>query len=216
MTPYLVHIGYVLMLAALLSRDILWLRSILVCAQSLLATYAWHMGVHSIAWWNVLFVSINIVWVIVIVRQRRAVTLAPELARLHRKYFAALSAPEFLRVWRKGRHETLQAGSFLTHHGASPESLYFLLSGHVAVRHRHDGVTRLPAGYFVGEMSLLTGEPSTADAVADGVVKAIAWSAEEMAAIKRGDPILWAKMQSVLGHDLVEKLRTRQATGHRP
>jgi hypothetical protein len=206
-TPYLVHIGYGLMLCALVSRDILWLRTILICAQSFLAVYAWRVNVQSIAWWNVAFVAINTVWVIVIVRQRRAVTLSPELSRLHRKYFAALSATEFARLWKRGHRETIPAGTTLTSRGNFPASLYFLLSGEVNIRRSQGETTSLPGGYFIGEMSLLTGEPSTADAVVETAVKVIRWSTDDLAGIKSSDSGLWTKIQSVLGHDLVEKLK---------
>lgn len=206
MTPYLVHVGYALMLCALVARDILWLRSILICAQSVLSAYAWGMGLTGMGLWNAGFVAINTVWVIIILRQRRAVTLPPELKRLHQRYFAALSPPEFLRFWHQGRHQTIASGASLTELGTIPESLYFLLSGHVAVRLR-PGVSSLPAGHFVGEISLLTGEPSSADVSADGIVKAIAWPTEDLKAIKDGNALLWTKIQSVLGHDLAEKLK---------
>lgn len=206
MTPYLVHIGYGLMLCALVSRDILWLRAILMGAQSFLAAYAWRVNVHSIAWWNIGFVVINTVWVIVILRQRRDVTLPPDLKRLHQRYFAALSPPEFLRLWRRGRHQTIEAGASLTDLGSVPESLYFLLSGRAAV-HLRPGESSLPAGHFVGEISLLTGDPSSADVRADGAIKAVTWSAAELRAIKDSDALLWTKIQSVLGHDLAEKLK---------
>jgi CRP-like cAMP-binding protein len=175
-------------------------------AQSFLAVYAWRVNVHSIAWWNVGFVAINTVWVIVILRQRRAVTLTPELNRLQQRYFAALSPPEFLRFWRQGHHQTIDAGMSLAQLGTVPESLYFLLSGRVTVR-LHPGESSLPAGHFVGEISLLTGDPSSADVSADGTVKAVVWPAADLRAIKGSDALLWTKIQSVLGHDLAEKLK---------
>jgi uncharacterized membrane protein len=93
MSAYLVHIGYALMLVALLARDILWLRGLLVCAQSTLAAYAWSIGAAGMTGWNVLFVVINTAWVIRILRERRAVELPPELRALHDRHFAALTPP---------------------------------------------------------------------------------------------------------------------------
>jgi hypothetical protein len=213
-TPYLVHIGYVLQLAALLSRDILWLRSLLIVAQTTLATYAWLMGVRPIAAWNAVLVSINIIWVIVILRARRDVKLPPELARLHEQHFAALSAPEFLRLWRKGREETLATGAVLTRRDQYPERLFFLLSGRVTINRRDAPPAALHHGHFVGEMSLLTGEPATADVAADEPARAMVWPARELRAIRVSDPRLWTKIQSVIGHDLVEKIKGSTPTAH--
>ena len=57
------------MLCALVARDILWLRGTLVLAQTILGLYAWGAGIQAIAAWNVLFVLINLTWVVKILRE---------------------------------------------------------------------------------------------------------------------------------------------------
>ncbi len=193
------------MLCALVARDILWLRAILICAQSLLALYAWHIGVTGMVAWNSAFVVINVAWVVLILRERRAVTLPAELSRLHQAYFTALTPQEFMRLWRDGQRETLDGGR-LTKQGVFPESLYFLLSGTVRVSHASDHVRDLEAGCFIGEMSVITGEPATADAVAVGTASVVRWPAGRLHAVRQRDPVFWAKIQSVIGQDLVRKL----------
>ena len=205
----LVHVGYTLMLIALLARDILWLRGILVVSQSTLAYYAIYRGVLPIAFWNVVFVCINTFWVIRILRERAAVVLPGELQPLHEKYFAALAPPEFLRLWSWGERRVL-AGTLLAREGQRPDALYFLLRGEVAILHGGNEVTHCAAGNFIGEMSLLTGEAATADVRALGEVEVMRWPAEKLAQVRARSPGLWTKIQSVLGHDLVEKIK-RQA-----
>src|SRR6185295_12951875 len=56
LAQYLVHLGYTLQLFALLARDVLWLRGLLVAAQSVLAAYAWWHGLWPYVFWNALFV----------------------------------------------------------------------------------------------------------------------------------------------------------------
>ena len=205
-TQYLVHIGYALMLFALVARDILWLRGMLVAAQSILSTYAAMIGVYSIASWNALFVVINIIWVARILHERRAVELPAELKPVYEKYFAALTAPEFLRLWSWGERKTVRDRQ-LTTHNEHPQALYFLLSGEVAIHQGDRELTRLPPGNFVGEMSLLTGKVATADVCAVGEVEYIEWPMQQLARVRKQNPILWTKIQSVLGHDLVEKIK---------
>lgn len=203
---YLIHLGYIITLAAMLARDILLLRSLLIVAQIIVATYAFSAGVRPIAMWNSLFCVINIVWVILILRDRRAVTLPADLAPIYERHFAAMTPREFLRWWSSGRRETIR-DQRLAEAGMRPENLYFLLKGNARVSRRNVAVADLPAGFFVAEMSLITGQPANADVDAVGEVEVVRWSSKDVRAIRERSPGLWTKIQSVLGYDLVEKIR---------
>lgn len=199
------------MLCALLARDILWLRGLLVAAQSLLALYAATVGVMSIAWWNVAFVVINTVWVMRILRERRGVVLPDDLVELHQAQFAAVTPAEFLRLWHDGRRDRFRAGSHLARDGQFPEALYFLLDGRVDVSRGETRIAELSAGFFVGEMSLLTGAPANADVTTVGDVTAMRWDAQYLRDMRERDPVLWTKIQSVIGHDIVRKIQRAES-----
>jgi CRP-like cAMP-binding protein len=154
-----------------------------------------------------LFASINAYMVVQILRARRAVMLPDDLQSLHARHFAALSPQEFLRLWKQGRRETLRAGDRLARAGQWPDSLYFILDGQVRVSRNHANVFELPAGYFVAEMSLLTGETANADVEAIGDVEVVRWPTTDLREVRQRNPSLWTKIQSVIGHDLVEKIQ---------
>jgi len=203
---YLVNAAYVLMLCAFVTRDMLYLRLLLACAQALLVTFAWQAGVPTIAVWNAVFVSINASMAVRVLRERQAVALPAALRTLHERHFAALSPREFLRWWGQGRRERLQDVA-LTRSGHQPDWLYFLLDGRVRVSRDNEPVVELPGGFFVGEMSLLTGRPANADVHTLGPVEVMRWPRHELHALRDRSPMLWTKVQSVIGHDLVEKIR---------
>ena len=194
------------MLCALLARDILWLRAILVCAQGNLALYGYFGGLHGVAMWNALFVAINLLWVLRILRERRMVRLAPDLAEIHERDFAALSAAEFLRLWGWSEEREFDQAR-LVEQGGMPSALYYLLGGQVRVVQGPHEVTRLGPGDFIAEMSLLTGRPAIADVVAAGKVRVRLWPAERLLQLRSGNPALWTRVQSLLGHDLVDKIQ---------
>jgi len=203
---YIVHVGYVLTLCALLARDVLWLRVLLAAAQTLVASYAWSIGVLTIAGWNAVFFVINVTWVVLIVRERRAVELPADLVPLHARHFAALSPGEFLRWWRLGHRQHIRDAR-LASIGEQPQSLFFLLGGKARVARGPAHVTDLAPGCFIAEMSLLTGEPANADVHAVGEVQVMSWPVADLRAVRERNPALWSKIQSAIGHDLVEKIR---------
>jgi CRP-like cAMP-binding protein len=213
MFTVLVNFAYVLMLCAFLARDILWLRSLMVTAQILVVVYTWHAGVPVVSLWNAVFVSINIYMVVQILRERRAVVLPPELAALHARHFAAMTPPEFLRFWRMGSRDVVRDAA-LTRRGERPAALAFVLNG--VVRVTRDGVplASLGAGYFVAEMSLITGEAANADADVAGTAELMRWPTAALREFGAAHPAMWTKIQSVIGHDLVEKIhRVEHAPG---
>ena len=207
--PYLVNLGYVLMLCAFLARDVMWLRTLLAVAQTLVVVYAFTAGVPIIALWNLLFAVINGVWVLVILQERRHVAVPPELTSTYTRYFAALTPQEFLRLWNQGRREAV-VGQSLARDGEQPDALYFLTAGTARVSRSGEPIAELLAGHFVAEMSLLTGEPANADVDAVGEVEAVRWAIQDLRSIRQRNPVLWTKIQSVIGQDIVRKILTGQ------
>lgn len=194
------------MLCALLARDVLWLRMTLAAAQAVLAVYALAIGVVPIAAWNVLFVAINTAWVVVIVRERRARVLPPELAAIHERHFVAMSAPEFLRFWRTGTRVRVHE-AVLTEDGRRPAALYFLLRGRALVRRQGRVVAEVGPGQFVGEMSLVTLQPANAEVRVEEDAEIVAWPVDLLRTLRDAQSPLWTRLQAAIGLDLVGKIR---------
>lgn len=205
-SEYWVHLGYVFMLIALLARDVLWLRSILVLAQGSIGAYAWGQDLVGMACWNAAFVVINAIWALLILRERQAAALPAALQAIHARHFSAMTPREFLRFWAMGSPGQVHDAR-LVPAGVHPHALLFLVSGQARVSRQGLELARLPQGSFIAEMSLLTGQPTSADVDAIGAVAVRSWSAEQLAGLRGARPALWIKLQSVLGLDLVEKLK---------
>ncbi|MGQ0619559.1 MAG: cyclic nucleotide-binding domain-containing protein [Panacagrimonas sp.] len=207
----LVHLGYALMLCALIARDVLWLRAILAAAQFTLSAYAWFTDRPGMAAWNALFVLINFLWVLRILHERRAVELPPELRQIHARHFAAFAPQEFLRFWKLGRSRDV-TDALLVQTGQRPAELLFLVDGSAQVRLGQRPIAALPSGSFVAEMSLITDSEASADVHAQGPVRLQTWPMAQVRNLRVQQPLLWPKLQSALGQDLVEKIR-RQSAG---
>ena len=80
--------------------------------------------------------------------------------------FSDLSNPELVGVAHAFEEELFPESARILHQGLSGSSLYLILDGEAAIE--IDGVerARLGRGEFFGEVSVLLGEPPTADVVA--------------------------------------------------
>jgi hypothetical protein len=212
MLPLIGNLAYGLMLCAFVTRDLLYLRAVLIAGQSLAILYAWGNGVPIIAAWNVLFVAVNAWMAYLLVQDRLAVRVPEDVRPTYERHFAPLTPQEFLRFWNSGEPETADAG-WLVRAGERPAWLYFLTEGRVRVSRETETITELGAGYFVGEMSLLTGRAANADVAPVGRVEARRWSTSALLDARERDPRLWTKIQSVIGLDLVEKVHLAEQRG---
>lgn len=209
----LINGGYLLMLLALIARDILWLRLILMCAQTLLGAYGVHIGNMPMAFWNFVFVGINVIRVVGLLSERRPIRLPRDMDLIYRQIFAAMSRREFLFLWELGDPREYQ-GQQLIREGAKQTELVLLLDGEVVVRKGGQEITRLGRGKFVAEMSFVTGEPASADVIADGPVRCLAWPQEKLHHLERLNPALLVKLQRILARDLSGKVKaSNRATG---
>lgn len=202
----LINGGYALMLAALAARDILWLRVILMGAQAMLGSYGLVIHNHAMAFWNFAFVGINGVRVLGLLAERRPIQLPRDQDSIYRQVFASMSRREFLLLWEMGETRTVD-GRQLIRAGERQTELVLLLDGEVVVRKDGQELARLGRGSFVAEMSFVTGDAASADVIADGAVRLLAWPQEKLNRLEQLNPALLVRLQKILARDLSGKVK---------
>ena len=83
----LLNLGYFLVFLALAIREILWLRITITAGQSTLFTYSMLNGNYNIAFWNSIFVLVNIFQIIILYRERQEVEIPNEIRDLYDSIF---------------------------------------------------------------------------------------------------------------------------------
>lgn len=207
MNQILLHLGYILMLIALVVRDILWLRSILISAQVSLFCYALIQGHHLVAFWNFVFVGINLFQVIRIVHERKPIEIDQEFVDLYKSTFHSMTPREFVYFWDMGQIK--EAGAdILIRQGDHQDELLLLMSGSVDVIKSGKIIAQLSQGNFMSEMSFITGEPASASVRSSGYVQYVAWSRAKLNDLRKLNPQLSIKLQGILGKDLINKIKS--------
>ena len=206
----LVHGAYVLFLASYLVRDILKLRLLSLVAGFLLIAFFLAMrptNLASVAW-NVVFSIINIAQIYILLLERRPVRLSPEEHELHQMVFRSLSPREFKKLCELSAFREARPEERIVEPGRALDSLMVILSGEVHVRAKDGHVASLREGQFVGEMSYLTGKAPVVEVVAARATRYASIGTEQLKKLLAGSADLRAAVQSILGMDLVHKLRT--------
>ena len=206
MQDILINIGYILMLGAFVVYDILWLRSILISAQLSLLSYGVFTDNYAVIFWNGLFVIINTIQVIYLIKQRQPIELPTDLLDLYENYFKEMRRREFLYFWNMGTVNKVN-DKLLIKQGEHQKEISLILSGLIEVKKNQNKIAELNRGSFIAEMSFLTGKPASADVYANGTVRYIAWNQKKLKDCEKLNPQLLIKIQNILGKDLAEKVK---------
>jgi len=213
----MVHVANGLYLCSYLVRDILWLRLLTILAGLSLVPFYCQCSDH-ILWapiaWNMLFITVNLVQIGILVRERRPRRLAGAEQELYEQVFSDLTPGEFRRLVKLGQWREIEPGCTIVHRDTVVHDMLVLRQGSLEVRTPDGLIAELRPGQFVGEMSFISGEKATADVVAVEPSRVLAWSQESLTALLEKKPGLAFKIRGILGRDVVAKLRAHgQSTG---
>ncbi len=127
------------------------------------------------------------------------------LARI--PFFTNLPADELDRIMSELDVVNLKPRQILFQEGDTGERMYVVVSGELEILKAPGSddeliLNRIPAGEYIGEMSLVTGAPRTASVRANGEVVLLSMSREQLMDLLQRHPHLASDMVTVLAHRL--------------
>ena len=195
-----------LYLSSYIVRDILWLRILTILAIGLLMPfYGLHQHWDAVAWEGV-FMLINIYQTAVLLHDRRPVRLSDQDKELRDLAFPRLAAHEFRSLMSIAEWKECQAGEALIEQGAVFSRLMILHQGRLVVETGGETLAELGPGRFIGEMSFITGEATTADVRAAEPARYVSWSSDKLETLFKKQPDLRTAVQLLIANDLAAKL----------
>lgn len=209
LTDVLIHAGYLLTAAAFLLRDILWLRLVAIAANLSLGLAAYRAGMDPhwpVVIWAALFVVINLGHSCWLIYERYLERLSAEEQALYDRCFQALDRVAARKLMRRGEWMEFAADDCLARQGVHLDRLLLIASGGAAVLLGGRIVARLKPGMFIGEISFLSGEISTAMVVATGPGRCLVWRKSPLEAALARQPTLLNVFHAAVGRDLAAKV----------
>jgi CRP-like cAMP-binding protein len=133
---YWPHIGYLISASATLVTDIVWLRSLLICANffGLAVNYSFAPPFWTGIYWNFFFIAANLIQIIRVLMERREIELTAEEQLIYRQQFdEAFSTMEFRKLLRAGKFVDLLPGEVLMKQGQEINKVYMIVGGKAKV-----------------------------------------------------------------------------------
>ena len=202
----LVHIGSFLLLLAYLVRDQILLRAVIILGTIFYIVY--YILMEAPLWsallWNVSFVVINLIMIVVIYSDKTSFVMSEKEAKLYQVFYT-LSPGEFKKLlkiadWFDGSSEEK-----ITTEGEIPSRLYFIINGEALIA-RDDKKFILGPNVFIGELAYLTKKPATATVKLTDKVVAISWKTTSLTKLLASNPQMKIAFDGLLNQDLAAKL----------
>ncbi|MEM9257676.1 MAG: cyclic nucleotide-binding domain-containing protein [Pseudomonadota bacterium] len=212
----LLAIANVSYLVSYTMRDILWLRILTVLGIALLMPYYYLQP--SALWgpigWNLLFLSINLYWIVKLFLERRPVPFTEEQRRLYEATFRNLSEREALRLFQLGTWRTESAGTALITEGQVVDELTVIIRGNVAVTLDGERVDELGEGRILGATAFLMRDADFRAPVSVTTTEStrlVQWPASELEAALRKAADVDIAIEASLGREVSHFLSTARA-----
>ena len=202
----LVHIGSFLLLLAYLVRDQILLRAVIILGTIFYIVYYIFMEapLWSALLWNVSFVVINLIMIVVIYSDKTSFVMSEKEAKLYQVFYT-LSPGEFKKLlkiadWFDGSSEEK-----ITTEGEIPSRLYFIINGEALIA-RDDKKFIVGPNVFIGELAYLTNKPATATVKLTDKVVGISWKTTSLTKLLASNPQMKIAFDGLLNQDLAAKL----------
>jgi Cyclic nucleotide-binding domain len=205
--PHLIHLGAVLYLICFLFRDQILLRSFAIAGDLAYTAYYFTAASHPL-WeaiaWIIPNMTINIVMIFFILRDRRMTSLSDDEMSLFQN-LRGLNPGQFRRLIKLGNWENVEAQKTLTEEGKPLDRLYYVLRGDVEINKGERNIKVDPT-VFIGELAYLRKKPATATvSVRPGAV-IVSWSHADLERATTKDAGLNGALGVLLSNDMAEKV----------
>ena len=199
-------------LIAYLLTSVLWLRVLLLLSASFYIATGLILDLTSMVSWHAAYALINLVHIILLIMDHSVRSLPPAIQGLYGSRFIALKPREFQRLL-KINDEVKTGPSTLLTEGDHNDVLYLITGGEVVVRKHGKEVGRRGPGEFIGEMSVLTGDPASSDVVVMDSARYCYWSLRDLKRLETKNLACYNRFMMIVGQNVVERLRSLTHSG---
>ena len=211
----LFHIANIIFLVSLTVKEIFVLRFLAVISGLFMISFHIFKATGP-DWepicWGCVYMTINVVQIVILFRERRPVILADEDYKIYRMGFGEFSLKQFQKLLKVSRKRTVHADECIVKKGDQVGVVMFITSGTAQIEQEGDIVGVLEKGKFIGEVNYLTDTPCRNRILTREGIEMICWDQDPLDQLFMKDPELRASWQSMFSARLAERLNQTQVS----
>lgn len=203
------HVFNILYVVGSSFKKMIWLRSTLVLASILEIYYYWNITEQPLwtdIFWSIIFIATNLWWVSVLYYEKLTLNLGVNEKRMLEITFSKMNPIHFKKLVRLGESKTVPENTQLIKVNTRINELMLITKGLVQITRDEKVLAYLKDGRFVGEMSFMSGETTTANADTLEETEMIVWDKKELTEFLRKNDSIKKELNDVFSEDLIKKL----------
>ncbi len=190
-------------------KKMIWLRSTLVLASIMEIYYYWNIT-DSPLWtdiiWSVVFIATNIWWVSVLYYEKLTLNLGEHEKKMLEFTFSKMNPIHFKKLIRLGTIKTVPENTSLIKEKTYINELMLITRGLVQITRNDNVLAYLKDGRFVGEMSFMSGETTTANCDTLEETEMVVWDKDILTEFLKKNENIKKELNDVFSEDLIKKL----------
>ena len=190
-------------------RDMLWLRLLTIVAALLTFPYfiVQPSVLYSALLWQSAFALINFINVIRLLHERRPVTFTDDEEKLRALVFPNFTPYHLKQFLAKADWHTAAKNDVLFKQNETLSALYLLADGEVDILQNGKRIQRRLSGTFIGELSMMTGNATSAEVVFATDSQYVSWPHEVVQEYLEKQPEFGRSFNTLMSLDVARKLR---------
>jgi hypothetical protein len=203
------HLSQALFTVASGFRKLLYLRLVLIIAAVLEIIYYLFVSdkpMWSPIVWSAILIALNAGQILRVAYEKRFLNFSANELKMYELIGRKLDRLHFKKIVKNGGWINNQMAQQILQEDCYNDKLYFLVDGEATITIDTKTVSHIHKGNFIGEMSFLTGEKTSASvSVSDNAIL-IYWEVAALQAMLEKDNILKHEFYSLLSTDVVFKI----------
>jgi hypothetical protein len=202
----------IMIVISYLFQNVLILRIVTIIGMSghvlgaLMAGYD-TQGMKAIIFFSIINVAINLIQSVRLIISKIPVLLPADLKSIYKNNFYMMTTNEFMHLANFSTKKTYQKNEIITTQDEPVPELILITKGLVKIIKNGTTVTTLGPGFFIGEMSFLTGSFASATVMVEtDEVESIQWEKNKLPKIELYDDELCGKFKQAIAVNLIEKI----------
>lgn len=196
-------------LAGFIVKDILWLRVLIIIGFNIEMVYHFR-DLHKPEWaeivWCGFYIIVNAWQFTMLYRERKNLKFTDEELSLHAKVFKHMPKTAYRKLLNIAGYEDLPIDFVMVHQNTAIDKLALISDGLAKIEVDGKTVSYVRNGQFVGEMSFLSGNLTTATVTTIDETRCLLWDKEQLQQLMKKDIEVEASLQMVFSSDLLAKL----------